>query len=373
MSAEIIKQTNEPPEQSFRLVPSGTDLTTFQTQLVIAAAVCLVCCLALFWPIFKNDIYHLVNLVLMVACAVCVTQVAAAITGLYGNRLGGAAAVWAGLLFCAFPLHAETVAAITARGQLLGAVFYLTTVLFYVKFRTWRERPYLWLALGSCLLGVLSSTFDWTIPLVITAAEFILIPMPAGLTPTAIASLSSQRLMSVMLFWFLLFFTASIGMLAPNLVPMRSTPIDLSLPLAMLTSAQGLKPLLFPSGSDQLLKTCLAVAYGTLSLVLIGRLVTRTISARMVLFLLIWLFAGFAGMSHLLSTRPADVSFISSVPLALGLALCSLPTSGAIARKCAARLALISTVTLTILTVSWFYAAHNAVQAEVKTGHSGVG
>lgn len=433
MSTELTTSEHKLPEQSLKLIPSGIDLTTFKTQLVVAAAVCLLAALALYCHVFKSgfrpddlvvisrlasglqsgwsnipaalttpdfsargigplpaasllvdyclwhhhaSMYHVVNFALFMGSAILVTQIAAAIGGLRGNRLGGAPAVWAGLLFCTYPLHGETVVMLSDRGYLLGGLFYLATVLFYIKFRTWKERSYFSLALGSCFLGLLCSTFDWTIPLTISMTEFLLIPLPTKLEAGRQSNLNSQRFMSVLLFWFVLFFTTSIGMVAPALVPLRSTPIDLSLAVKTVATLEGMKQILLPMTDHHLIQYSSGIAYCLLLATLGARLVLRDGGVRILVFLVLWFVAGFAGMSpslagphlvtdlsHAVRNNIAAISFIASGPLCIGLALCSLPGAGIVPRKYVAVLSAISSCALTILTAAWFLASQVMVQA----------
>ena len=78
--------------------------------------------------------FHLTNVLLFFGCCVFVCLITQEITGLYGNRLSGAAAIWAGLLFAVYPLHPEAVASPVRRIDLICGLFYLAAVFAYLRF-----------------------------------------------------------------------------------------------------------------------------------------------------------------------------------------------------------------------------------------------
>ena len=116
--------------------------------------------------------YHLTNLLLHVANAILVYRVIVALVPGVGAR----AALAGALLFAIHPLRVESVAWATERRDVLSALFYLATVLGYLRLvqakrdgRPWRG----WLAasVGCFLLSLLSMAWGITLPLVLLALD----------------------------------------------------------------------------------------------------------------------------------------------------------------------------------------------------------
>ncbi|MBI4532683.1 MAG: hypothetical protein HY711_01950 [Candidatus Melainabacteria bacterium] len=115
--------------------------------------------------------FHLTNVFLLFLCCLLVSLITLEITGLWGNRLGAGAAIWAGLLFAVYPAHPEAVSWIVGRVDLLCGVFYLGSVFSYLRFRLLKETFYFKLSLVLFLLALLSKEMAVTLPLTILAIE----------------------------------------------------------------------------------------------------------------------------------------------------------------------------------------------------------
>src|SRR5437870_4890194 len=116
--------------------------------------------------------YHLTNLLLHAASALLVYRMIVALVPGVGAR----AALAGALLFAIHPLRVESVAWATERRDVLSALFYLATVLGYLRLvqakrdgRPWRG----WLAasVGCFLLSLLSMAWGITLPLVLLALD----------------------------------------------------------------------------------------------------------------------------------------------------------------------------------------------------------
>ncbi|KFB36955.1 AGAP009112-PA-like protein [Anopheles sinensis] len=98
---------------------------------------------------FKPFGYHLVNVLLHSLATGLVVKLARHI--LPAARSGAAVA---GLLFAAHPIHTEAVAGVVGRADLTGCIFYLLTLLAYIRHVRWRQwgDGRQWLALVATLL-----------------------------------------------------------------------------------------------------------------------------------------------------------------------------------------------------------------------------
>lgn len=94
--------------------------------------------------------YHFVNLGLHVANAVLIF--------LLLDALCPALALAVGLLFALHPVQVETVAWISERKNLLGCLFYLLSIHFYLNFQAVAARRHYLLSFGSFLLALLSKS-----------------------------------------------------------------------------------------------------------------------------------------------------------------------------------------------------------------------
>lgn len=160
--------------------------------------------------------FHLSNLVLLFGCCLLLSLITLEITGLFGNRLGAQAAVWAGLLFAVYPLHAESVSWIIGRVDLLCTLFFLASLFAYLRFRLLKEEPYWWASVLFFFGSLFSKEMAVTLPAVITLAEVCL---SSKLEPKSTsASGAGKRLSGIayaMPFWALLgiYFTLRVAIL----------------------------------------------------------------------------------------------------------------------------------------------------------------
>ncbi len=104
-------------------------------------------------------VYHLFNVVYHAITTLLVYALARRITG---NDL---AALFAGLLFAVHPVHVDSVTYISGRRDVLSTLFYLASLLAYIRFRDPSgRRGWFVLALVCALLGVMTKEMAATIP-----------------------------------------------------------------------------------------------------------------------------------------------------------------------------------------------------------------
>lgn len=87
-------------------------------------------------------------------------------------------AILTGLLFGLHPIHVESVAWVSERKDLLYTLFYLSSIVFYLKFRMDNFKPGYWLCLLLFILSGLSKPMAISLPLVLMALDYY----PLGIT-----------------------------------------------------------------------------------------------------------------------------------------------------------------------------------------------
>jgi hypothetical protein len=128
--------------------------------------------------------YHLSNLLLYALTAVGVSLTTLELTGLTGNKNKALTAIWAGLLFSVYPLHAESVAWIIGRVDLLATFFYVVALFTYLRYRLIHEKIYLFSSLIAFLLALVSKEIAISLPLSIFAFALIIANSTAKNSPT---------------------------------------------------------------------------------------------------------------------------------------------------------------------------------------------
>ena len=88
-------------------------------------------------------------------------------------------AFWASLLFLVHPLHTESVSYINHRSSVLVTLFYIWSLIFYLKARTANAARQGWVYFGlasiCALLSLLSKESGWTLPLAWVAGDMLLL------------------------------------------------------------------------------------------------------------------------------------------------------------------------------------------------------
>jgi hypothetical protein len=113
--------------------------------------------------------FHLTNIILFATSAILVSLITLEINGRLQSRGGALTALWAGLLFSVYPLHAESVAWIIGRVDLLATTFYLASLFCFLRLELLRERGYLNFSLLFFLLALASKEIAVSLPVAIVA------------------------------------------------------------------------------------------------------------------------------------------------------------------------------------------------------------
>ena len=137
------------------------------------------------------------------ACAllIFVSLITLELTGMYGNRSRASAAIWAGLLFAADPLHVESVSWIIGRVDVLCCVFYFASVFCFMRFRLVRQPSLLIASLVLSLLALGSKEMAVILPVVQTMICFLPIPAPRYKYNNDVERLIRSDLKYAFLFW----------------------------------------------------------------------------------------------------------------------------------------------------------------------------
>jgi len=121
--------------------------------------------------------YHLVNILIHILATFLVYQLALLtlqtpfLVPRYTLRESRSLALVASLIFLCHPIQTQSVSFITQRFVLMATLFYLTTIIFYVKARLESRRDYYCMAFVTMLLGMLSKEMTITIPFMLLMYE----------------------------------------------------------------------------------------------------------------------------------------------------------------------------------------------------------
>ena len=127
-----------------------------------------------------NNVFHAINTFLVVLLVVKLIKAVhdspftirdSRLTSHY-SRFALIAAATTGLLFGLHPIHVESVAWIAERKDLLCALFYLLSVMAYVKYRTYKSYTTYFLSLGFFFLALLSKPMAVSLPVVLLILDW---------------------------------------------------------------------------------------------------------------------------------------------------------------------------------------------------------
>ena len=111
--------------------------------------------------------YHATNLLLHIVNGCLVVML---IYGLSGSYLTG---LLVGLLFAVHPMRVESVAWIAERKDVLSALFYFVSLLFYLRYINKNKRKFYWLCALSFLFSLLSKPMAVSLPVVLLLIDYL--------------------------------------------------------------------------------------------------------------------------------------------------------------------------------------------------------
>lgn len=314
--------------------------------------------------------FHLTNLLLHWGCSLMVGLIALELTGLRGNRLGACAPFWAALLFSVYPLHLEPASWVIGRVDLLCTLFALISVFGYLRFKLLREKYLFQLSLGSFIAAILCKEPAVVLPAVITAAEFLLFPYWQDETVSEFRPrVLTKRITGVLSFWFVL------GMYFPIRWAILGTMVGGygGSPLAALNhffDKGTIERILFTENLDlvkrfacwelrQKLDNVLKCAYIGIVASGLARLAFGAASVRIILFLVVWMFASILPALQIWLISPNLVGsrlfFMASAPFVILLAFLALPAVDVIKKGFAKIFSVIGAILLFVVLTVWSF------------------
>jgi hypothetical protein len=117
------------------------------------------------------------DVVLFCLSAFFVTLISLELTGLRGNRLKTTSAIWAGLLFILFPMHANPTVNYIGHVDILASTLYFACVAFFLRYQLLKENMYIIVSGLAGLLCLFVQVSAWTLLIVLTAAYFLVQPV----------------------------------------------------------------------------------------------------------------------------------------------------------------------------------------------------
>lgn len=295
--------------------------------------------------------FHVSNILLTASCAIVVGLITLELTGRLGNRNGALSAIWAGMLFSVYPLHAQSVAIVSGRIELIASLFYLLSVFLFLRYRLIEEKQYFPLSLISGALALLLSAQSLSLPIVIT-----LLALHPGRNrfaarknalADAISCSGLYWLMAVLSFFIHPHYLGPVDKKTLLLLffPVNETVISVSkiVPLALVPLLCALMVLLLKS---QIAKIRLNQRTQT---DLIGSVPTPPSSTITALILVVWL-----ALTILPLTAHDSHLFLAAAPFSILIAILSLE-SGNTKDKDAKLLTSCGLVAMTLLYLAWSY------------------
>lgn len=318
--------------------------------------------------------FHFTNLLLFFVCCCLVSLLTLELTGRTGNRMSGAAALWAGLLFAVYPLHLESVAWITGRVDVLCTLFYLASVFLFLRFQLIRETSFLCMSLVCFWLALLSKEMAVTVPAVVTLAAFMLKPDVDNAT-------IKKRLLWVGTFWvslgaFLVLRNAALG---TTLGGYREiTILDILHSLLNFLDKATLAKIFVPINEHyhplKAVALWLVPAYIGIGACLFAKMsIMRGRKVLPLLFLTAWIALAVAPTFQIWHIYPNLVGsrlfFLASAPFCILLAMAALPTVELLGAKAARVTTMAGTLCLLYLFCAWGAVTKENMQAWIDAGN----
>lgn len=304
--------------------------------------------------------YHVTNALLLVACAFLTAATTGELTGRSGNRTGAAAGIWAALLFAVYPLHAESVAWIIGRVDLLCTLFYLGSVFLFLRFQSTSHKHLLAGSLASFALALASKEMAVTLPVVIFLAS-LLLPADDCKQPKQLlrnALLHTAFFLAVLATFTLIRYFALATTIGGYGELSRDTIVGA---IRNFLDRASLVKIIVPLNEELQIRSPFnyapvwAVATIT-ALAAVRTFITPTL-ARTVLFLALWCAIALAPTFQIWHIHPNLVGsrlfFLSSAPLCMLIALCAVPSLDQVSRRAAIWLTVPGLISLLALFFSW--------------------
>ena len=329
--------------------------------------------------------YHVTNILLVCVCALFVGLIASEISGAYGNRMRAVTAIWAALLFAAYPLHVESVAWIIGRVDLLCTLFYLASLYYFLRLRLIEEKPYIWLSLGCFLLSLVSKEMAVTLPAVATVFA-LLVPSRLDnsmqeanryLVKNIIRRPTKLEWQALGGLWGLLAVFAILRTLLLGDAVGGYGGSGLSLILSSFANKGALLKIIVPANeeviplSKQLISIGSIVYLGAFVFAALRCLVTPSLIR---CFVALALFGGIALLPtfQVWNIAPnlcgSRLFFLSSAALAIGIALAFVPSEDSIDKRSTKVVSAVGAVFLAFTLVLFCYLAHKNVSTFVEAG-----
>lgn len=313
------------------------------------------------------QLFHFTNLLLCAATAYLTGLIALEVTGVRGNRLGAATAVWGACLFAVCPTHFGTVASISARFDLLATFFYLLSLFTYLRFRLIREQWYFKLSLATFACALLCNEIAMTLPAVLFLAEWFLFGpenehLPKDLRDNRLV----QRVSFILSFFFLGSFLSGLHVLVTG------TPFGGAVAAALTT-----KKLLAPSSLFSLLPLhegsssgwivpVVSSGYIVSAAIFTARTMMQSVSFKCICFLIGWIaITAVAALYGGYGYENRGVFFSTSAPVCILLCTLALPSIDIMRKQTASRFSMAGVTALSAILIAWFAAAQDAVQKSV--------
>lgn len=295
---------------------------------------------------------HGINLLIIALTALFVAQIACEISGRRGNRLAGSVPLWSAILFVCAPAQIQLMMRLADRAELLCAFFYAAAIFYYLRFRSTQRKLFLRLGLFATLLCVFTRPEAITLPLVITAAE-VLLPSVTTENPNKRKPVP-QRFIAVALFWLVLSFVATVGRLAPHLVPLLQAPA-LMTPNAVTAGWLSAVRIFLPLNPKPLF-SMLIVGYVLAVCSAIYQLIAGRFqfSFGTLVFMLIWFLAASPTLYLDPSQVSASTAALACAPWAILLALTALPVLSTPSKWHVRNIAMLGATALTFLTAATY-------------------
>lgn len=320
--------------------------------------------------------FHLTNILLLFCSAFFVALIVLEITGLSGNRLGSAAALWAALLFAVYPLHPEACAWAIGRVDLLCSMFYLASVHSYLRFRLIREPVYIWASLICFVLALASKEMAATLPAVIAMAELLLVKTTwkGEAKDNSIAKFKYVGLFFLVLAFYAAFRTALLGAVVGGYGE-GGLSVFLNSWRVFLDKASLLKVILPMNEEVQFASfvrpASIAVYAGAL-VILLFRLVSGSTKIKPYLFLLGWALVAILPTIQVWHIYPNLVGsrlfYISSAPFCMLIALLLIPAVDAMKRRQAIVVTTVGTLLVALLFGVWSYELQGNLKPWITAG-----